>query len=98
MCYFILWSLFIPSRNSDEVFTIITIWHHIEHYMSLRSRYHSSSVVLTKADHLFIHNYIRSLLNIIFNHILRCGRRLSVIIKLNMGQYGPILVNSEPLK
>ena len=32
--------------------------------MSLRSRYHvKASIVLTRADHLFIHNYIRSLLN-----------------------------------
>ena len=33
--------------------------------MSLRSRSHvKASVVLTRADHLFIHNYIISLLNI----------------------------------
>ena len=32
--------------------------------MSLRSRYHvKASMVLTRADHLVIHNYIRSLLN-----------------------------------
>ena len=32
--------------------------------MSLRSRSHvKASMVLTRADHLFIHNYIRSLLN-----------------------------------
>ena len=32
--------------------------------MSLRSRSHAkASMVLTRADHLFLHNYIRSLLN-----------------------------------
>ena len=32
--------------------------------MFLRSRSHiKASMVLTRADHLFIHNYIRSLLN-----------------------------------
>ena len=39
--------------------------------MSLRSRSHDmASVVLARADNLFIHNYIRSLLNIILNPIL----------------------------
>ena len=32
--------------------------------MSHRSRFHvKASIVVTRADHLFIHNYIRSLLN-----------------------------------
>ena len=39
--------------------------------MSLRSRSHvKASMVLTRADHLFIYNYIRSLLNIIVRPIL----------------------------
>ena len=57
------WSPFIPSRNLDEVFTYI----HIA-LISLRSRSHvKASMVLTRDDHLFIHNYIRSLLNIILS-------------------------------
>ena len=39
--------------------------------MSLRSHSHvKASMVLTRADHLFIHNYIRSLINIIVRPIL----------------------------
>ena len=39
--------------------------------MSLRSRSHvKASMVLTRADHLFIHNYIRSLLN---NIVIGCS-------------------------
>ena len=39
--------------------------------MSLRSRSHvKASMVLTRAVHLFIHNYIRSLLNIILRPIV----------------------------
>ena len=39
--------------------------------MSLRSRSHvKASMVLTIADNLFIHNYIRSLLNNILRPIL----------------------------
>ena len=39
--------------------------------ISLRSRSHvKASVVLTRADHLFIHNYIISLLNIILISIV----------------------------
>ena len=39
--------------------------------MSLRSRYHvKASMVLTKADNLCIHNYIRSLLHNILRPIL----------------------------
>ena len=45
------------------------IWHMA--LMSLRSRSHvKESVILTRADHLFIHNYIRSLLNNILRSIL----------------------------
>ena len=63
---FIWWSPFIPSRNLDEVFTYNQM-----DLMSLRSRSHvKASMVLTRAAHLFIHNYIRSLLNIIVRHIL----------------------------
>ena len=55
------WSLFIPSRNLDEVFT----YNHMD-LMSIRSRSHVKTVMfLTRADHIFIHNYIRSHLNII---------------------------------
>ena len=55
----IWWSPFIPSRNLDICL------------MSLRSRSHvKASMVLTRADHLFIHNYIRSLLNNILRPIL----------------------------
>ena len=39
--------------------------------MSLRSRSHVKvSMILTRSDHLFIHNYIRSHLNIILRTIL----------------------------
>ena len=39
--------------------------------ISLRSRSHvEASIFLTRADHLFIHNYIRSLLNNILRPIL----------------------------
>ena len=65
---FIWWSPFIPSRNLDEVFTYNHIYMAL---MSLRSRSHvKASMVLTRADHLFIHNYIRSLLNNILRPIL----------------------------
>ena len=55
------WSPFIPSRYLDEVITY-------NHMALISHRIHShvkASMVLTKADHLFIHNYIRSLLTII---------------------------------
>ena len=43
--------------------------------MSLRSRSHvKASMVLTRADHLCIHNYIRSLLNNILRPILMVRR------------------------
>ena len=45
--------------------------------MSLRSRSHVKSyIVLTRDDHLFIHNYIRSLINIICRPILMVRTRL----------------------
>ena len=50
----IWWSPFITSRNLDEVFNYNEMT-----LMSLRSRTHvKASVVLTRADHLCIHNYI----------------------------------------
>ena len=59
-------STFIPSRNLDEVFTYNNMA-----LISLQSRSHNkASMVLTRADHLFIHTYIRSLLNIILIPIL----------------------------
>ena len=66
MVIVVWWSPFIPSWNLDKVFT----YNHIT-LMFLRSRYHvKASMVLTRADHLFIHNYIRSLINIILRSIL----------------------------
>ena len=50
--------------------------------MSLRSRSHvKASMVLTRADHLFIHNYIRSLLRyiIVLTCILRVNLRVTKI-------------------
>ena len=65
----ILWSPFILSRNLrvlDKVFT----YNHMA-LMSLRRHSHvKASMVLTRADHLCIHNYIRSILNNILRHIL----------------------------
>ena len=56
--------------NLDEVFT----YNHIT-LISLRSRSRvKASMVLTNAGHLCMHNYIRSLLNIILRPILRVGR------------------------
>ena len=61
-----LYSPLIPSRNLDEVFT----YNHMA-LMSLRSLSQvKASMVLTRADQLFIHNYIRSLLNNILGPIL----------------------------
>ena len=55
------WSLFIPSRNLNEIVT--------NNQMALISLGSCSrvkaSMILTRADHLFIHNYVISLLNII---------------------------------
>ena len=48
--------------------------------MSLRSRSRvNASMVLTRADHLCIHNYIRSLLNIILRPILMVQTRLEPV-------------------
>ena len=53
-CCFIWWSSFIPSKNIDEVFS-----YNYMDIMSLRSRSHVKEFMfLTRADHLFIHNYI----------------------------------------
>ena len=38
-------------------------------YLRIRSHV-KASMVLTRADHLFTHNYIRSLINIILRHII----------------------------
>ena len=52
------WSPFIYCSNLDKVF--------ICNHMAIRSRSHVTAyMVLMNADHLFIHNYIRSLLDII---------------------------------
>ena len=62
----IWWSPFISSRNFDEVFT----YNHID-LMSLQIRSHvNASMVLTRADHLCIRNYIRSLLYITLRPIV----------------------------
>ena len=64
------WSPFSPSRNLDYLYTYNTM-----DIMSLRSRsYAKASMVLTRADHLFINNYIRSLLNNILRHMLMVRR------------------------
>ena len=62
-------------KNLDEVFT----YNHMA-LMSLRSRSRvKTSMVLTRADHLFIHNYIRSLLHIILRPILMVRTRLEPV-------------------
>ena len=59
-CYLYLWIPLLPYRNLDEVFTN----KHMA-LISLRSRSNvKESMVLMTADHLCIHNYKRSLLNI----------------------------------
>ena len=51
---FIWWSLFIPSRDLDEVFT----YNHMI-LMSLRSRYHvKASMVLTREIYIYICIYL----------------------------------------
>ena len=56
--------MFIPSTNLDEFVHLYMA------LISLRIRSHVKAVmVLTRADYLFIHNYIRSLLNNILRHI-----------------------------
>ena len=69
------WSPFIPYRNLYEVIT----YNHMA-IMSLRSHSHVKvSIVLTRANNLFIQNYIRLLLNIILRPILivRMGLELA---------------------
>ena len=57
---------FQPIQELYEVFT----YNHMD-LMSLRSRSHvNTPMVLTRADHLFIRNYIRSLLNIMLRQII----------------------------
>ena len=69
LLFCIWWSPFIPSRNLYEVFTYNLIIYMA--LMFLRSRSHvKASMVLTRADNLFIHNYIRSLPNNILRPIL----------------------------
>ena len=69
MCVIVIlfWlSPLISSRNLDKVFT----YKHMA-LMSYRIRSHVKvSMILTKDDHLFIQNYIRSLLNISLRPIL----------------------------
>ena len=68
--FLICWSPFILSRNLDEVFT----YNHMA-LIFLRSHSHVKvSVIFMRANHLCIHNYIRSLLNIIFKTILMVRR------------------------
>ena len=63
----ILVKSFIPSMNLDEVIFIFIYMA----LMSFRSRSHvKASMDLMRDDNLFIHNYIRSLLNIILRSIL----------------------------
>ena len=51
--------------------------------MSLRGRsLVKASMVLTRSDHLFIYNYIRSLLNIILRHILMVRTRLETATRV----------------
>ena len=58
--------------NLDEVITYNQMA-----LMSLRSRSHvKASMLLTRADHLLIHNYIRSLLNIML--LIRSGGGLNL--------------------
>ena len=60
------WRSFIPSGNLDEVFT----YNHMA-LISLRSRSRVKAyMILTRADNLFIHNHIRSLLNIMLRIIV----------------------------
>ena len=70
LCIYILLLLFGGVLSSHQrnykKFSLITI-----DLMSLRSRSHvKASMVLTRADHLFIHNYLRSFMNNILRPIL----------------------------
>ena len=71
-CYFML----VESFNiiQELTFSRITIYDSNDP----RSRSHDkASMVLTRYNHLFIHNYIRSLLNIILSPILMVQIRLN---------------------
>ena len=71
--FFILFGGVLSSHPGTYMkFSLITIiWYIYMALMSLRSRSHvKASMVLTRTDHLFIHNYIRSLLNNILRPIL----------------------------
>ena len=58
----------IPSRKLYQVFT----YKHMD-LMPLRIRSHvKASMVLTRAEHLFIHKYIRSIITIILRPIFNC--------------------------
>ena len=63
---------FFPSRNLDEVFTYNLVIQLIygSNVPSKPLSCFKASMVLTRADHLFKHNYIRSLLNIILRTII----------------------------
>ena len=77
-CYFVYWWIpFIPSRNIVDVFT----YNHMT-LMCLRSRSHvKASMVLTRANHFYIHNYIISLLNIILKYSLFVRIRIKIYIQ-----------------
>ena len=60
------WSPFIPPRNLDEDFT----FNHMALIFLRSGSRIKSPMVLTIADHLFIYNHIRELLNIILRPIL----------------------------
>ena len=70
--------------------------------MSLRSRSHvKASMVITRADHLFIHNYIRSLLNIILRPILMVNTGFEHAQRISRSLSGPhilLLVYLTPYK
>ena len=59
------WNSFIPYRKLDEVFT----YNHMDLMYFQICSHIRASIVLTRADHLFINNYIRLLLNIILRPI-----------------------------
>ena len=61
------WFYFSLKELRRSFFLLITIWL----YISFLNRFRvNASVIVTRADHLFRHNYIRSLLNIILRPIL----------------------------
>ena len=83
-------------RNLDEISFIINIMA----ILSLRSRSHvKASMVLTRADHYVIHDYIRSLLNNILSPILSVRTGLEpasyclCIRRLSQLSYDRVVVN-----